>query len=107
MIINVLQGKERALLKAVLLLGICFYAGMAHAQSLPWEGPLCTFANALTGKTAFTIAVVVFFATGVALVWGEEIKGVMKSLVVALMVISILISGAALIRWLFPAVIPC
>ena len=27
MIINVLQGKERALLKAVLLLGICFYAG--------------------------------------------------------------------------------
>ena len=40
-------------------------------------------------------------------VWGEEIKGVMKSLVVALMVISILISGAALIRWLFPAVIPC
>jgi type IV secretion system protein VirB2 len=104
---KIVQNKTNWLSKMAAVPAICFYAAVAHAQSLPWETPLCTFANALTGKTAFGIAVIVMFATGVALVWGEEIKGVMKSLVVAIMVISILISGAAIIRWLFPSVISC
>lgn len=97
------QGGSRFLT----LLIMCVYAGAAQAQSLPWEGPLCTFANALTGKTAFALAVIVFFATSVALLWGEEIKGVMKALVVVFMLISVLIGGSAIIRWLWPSVIPC
>ncbi|MFD2274686.1 TrbC/VirB2 family protein [Undibacterium arcticum] len=41
------------------------YGGLALAQtaggSMPWDGPLCGFANALRGPAALAISTVAFF----------------------------------------------
>ncbi|WP_226034388.1 TrbC/VirB2 family protein [Aquitalea palustris] len=86
---------------------LCLYASAAFAGSMPWDGPLCTIANALTGKAAFAIAIAAFFGAGAKMVWGEELTGMTKTLLSVVMAISILIGGAAIVRFINPSAVTC
>lgn len=76
------------------------YAGLASADTMPWDGPLCGFANALRGPAALAIATVAFFAAGASFLWGEEIAGMSKKLVTIVMGITVLLGGSSLVGWL-------
>lgn len=79
------------------------YGGAAFAQAggaMPWDGPLCGFANALRGPAALAISTVAFFAAGASFLWGEEIAGMSKKLVTIVMAVSVLIGGASLVAWI-------
>ncbi|MFC3110933.1 TrbC/VirB2 family protein [Undibacterium arcticum] len=80
------------------------YGGLALAQtaggSMPWDGPLCGFANALRGPAALAISTVAFFAAGASFLWGEEIAGMSKKLVTIVMGVTVLIGGAGLVGWI-------
>lgn len=76
------------------------YGGLASAQSMPWDGPLCGFANALRGPAALAISTVAFFAAGASFLWGEEIAGMSKKLVTIVMGVTVLIGGASLVGWI-------
>ena len=58
-------------------LAILFRVAIAEAGTtgtLPWEGPLQTIAQSLTGPVAFSVALIGIFATGATLVWGGEMN---------------------------------
>lgn len=77
-------------------LGAFFVGSSANASttsSLPWDGPLTTLQNSLTGPVATAISVIAFFAAGSALVWGEELGGIAKRLLGVVLAVSIIVMG--------------
>lgn len=61
------------------------------ATGLPWENPLQTFRNSITGPVAFSVSLVGIVVAGGVLIWGGEInefarRSVMLAMVIALMV---------------------
>lgn len=97
-----------AKLQIALLIGLYGFAVSSFASgTMPWDNPMCTIANALTGKAAFAIAVAAFFGAGAKMVWGEELTGVTKTLLGIVMAISILIGGAAIVKVMNPSAITC
>lgn len=63
-------------------------------SGLPWEAPLQTIQNSLTGPVATAIAVVALFAAGAALVFGDEMSNFVKRVLVGVMALSLLIAGS-------------
>lgn len=74
------------------------YASGVYADAMPWDGPVCTVANALTGKLAFGISIAAFFGAGASLVWGEELSGIVKKLLTIVVAISILVGGSSIYK---------
>lgn len=73
---------------------------MASTQGMPWEDPLTTIKNSITGPVAMIISLVAIVAAGVGLVFGGEFSGFVKTLLYVVLVISIIV-GAANILALF------
>lgn len=78
--------------------------GIAEAGTtggaLPWEGPLRTIAQSLTGPVAFSVALIGIFSTGATLVWGGEMnefarRAVLLGLIVAVLVFATNILSSA------------
>jgi type IV secretion system protein VirB2 len=61
---------------------------------LPWEGPLTTIQNSLTGPVATAIAVIALFAAGAALVFGDEMSNFVKRVLIGVMALALLIAGS-------------
>jgi type IV secretory pathway VirB2 component (pilin) len=74
---------------------------------MPWDTPMCTIANALTGKAAFAIAVAAFFGAGAKMVWGEELTGMTKTLLSVTLAIALLIGGSSAVKMINPAAVTC
>ncbi len=68
---------------------------------LPWEAPLVTVQNSITGPVAMAIAVLAMCVSGVALAFGEEISGFVRRLLMLVLAISILVSSSSIISTLF------
>ena len=68
----------------------------AHATSaggnLPWDGPLTTLKNDITGPVAFTISLLAMVACGAALVFGGEINEFIRRIIM-LVLVAALITG--------------
>lgn len=60
-------------------------------SGLPWEGPLQTITMSLTGPVATGVAIISLFAAGTALVFGDEMSGFVKRILVGVMALSLLI----------------
>ncbi|MHB1952322.1 MAG: TrbC/VirB2 family type IV secretion system protein [Sulfobacillus sp.] len=77
-------------------LTIWVYAGAALAATnggLPWDGPVQTLQNDLTGPIATGISVVAFLAAGAALVFGEELGGIAKKALFVVMGVAMIVLG--------------
>jgi len=63
--------KKNVLITLLLFLGsatsVCAAGG-----AMPWDGPLTTVLNALTGQTIRTIAAIAIVITGLAIAFGES-----------------------------------
>lgn len=76
--------------------GAFFIGSSANASttsSLPWDGPLTTLQNSLTGPVATAISVIAFLAAGAALVFGEELGGIAKKALYVVLGVSFMVMG--------------
>jgi type IV secretion system protein VirB2 len=91
----------------------CFVAEIAFAASggggMPWETPLSTIQDSLTGPVAGVISLIAVVVCGVALIFGGDFSGFVRGLINVVVVISIVVGASSLISRLFGtsgAVIP-
>jgi type IV secretion system protein TrbC len=71
-------------------------------QALPWESPLKTIQQSLSGPVAFSIAVIAMAATGGMLVFGGELTEFTRKACMLVLAIAFLVAGQNLIQTLFP-----
>lgn len=70
------------------------HAEASTAGGLPWDGPLLTLQNDLTGPVATGISVVAFLSAGAALVMGgEELGGIAKKALYIVLGIAMIVFG--------------
>lgn len=91
---NVVWGLMWVMVGALFAPQIALAVGMA----LPWDGPLCQFSAALTGKTAFAIGTIAFFAAAAGFIWGEQLSGILKGFVNAAIAVAFMIGSSAFIN---------
>jgi type IV secretion system protein VirB2 len=74
--------------------------GTAHASStggsLPWDTPLTTLKNDITGSVAFTISLLAMVACGAALVFGGEIHEFVRRIIMLVLVASFIVGATNL-----------
>ena len=97
----------RKLSKQVPLLGIVmlFLASPVFATigttGLPWEAPLQTLQNSISGPVAVLIAIIALAAIGVTLIFGGEWNEFARRGVFAVCAIALLVGGAVIMTTLF------
>ena len=68
---------------------------LAHAATaggaLPWDTPLTTLRNDITGPVAFTISLLAMVACGAALVFGGEINEFVRRIIMLVLVAAFLV----------------
>ena len=64
-----------------------------QGAGLGWEGPLTTIRNSLTGPVAFSIAIIGIFGAGAGLIFGGEMNGFLRSIIMLIMVISLVVAA--------------
>ena len=69
------------------------HAEATTSGGLPWDGPIQTLQNDLTGPVATGISVVAFLAAGAALVFGEELGGIAKKALYVVLGVSMIVMG--------------
>lgn len=79
----------------LLALALLFHPVGAHAASaggsLPWDTPLTTLKNDLTGPVAFTISLLAMVACGAALVFGGEINEFVRRIIMLVLVCAFIV----------------
>jgi type IV secretion system protein TrbC len=89
------HGPRWLLLLAVSLIMLAsLYPLAAQATTaggaLPWDGPLTTLKNDLTGPVAFTISLLAMVACGAALVFGGEINEFIRRIIMLVLVVALI-----------------
>lgn len=69
---------------------------------LPWEQPLQTLANELTGPTAGTIAIIAIFVAGLALIFGEDLGKFARTLLMIVIALAFLVGASTMVAKLAP-----
>ncbi len=80
----------------VLVMAAVWHPDAAHAAnssggSLPWDTPLTTLKNDLTGPVAFTISLLAMVACGAALVFGGEINEFVRRIIMLVLVCAFIV----------------
>ncbi len=65
--------------------------GVAYAQALPWESPLQTVSQSLTGPVAKAIGVVALAASGGMLAFGGELGDFTKRILMVVLALSVML----------------
>jgi type IV secretion system protein VirB2 len=84
------------ILLLALAIGAALYPPAAHAAAaggggLPWDTPLTTLKNDLTGPVAFTISLLAMVACGAALVFGGEINEFVRRIIMLVLVCAFIV----------------
>ncbi len=86
---------RRYWLPALLVIAVAAHPLAAHAASaggsLPWDTPLTTLKNDLTGPVAFTISLLAMVACGAALVFGGEINEFVRRIIMLVLVCAFIV----------------
>jgi len=85
-----------------MLLGVSYLLAAQAGQGLPWEDPLTTIKNSITGPVAFGISILAIVGAGIGLVFGGEISGFIKTIIYIVLVIAMIV-GAVNIMDIFTA----
>ena len=91
-----LRGIWLPLLLLALVISAALYPPAAHAAAaggggLPWDTPLTTLKNDLTGPVAFTISLLAMVACGAALVFGGEINEFVRRIIMLVLVCAFIV----------------
>jgi type IV secretory pathway VirB2 component (pilin) len=80
-----------ALLATAVLHPEVAHAAAAGGGGLPWDTPLTTLKNDLTGPVAFTISLLAMVACGAALVFGGEINEFVRRIITLVLVCAFIV----------------
>ena len=78
---------------ALLLLLASKAASASTSGSLPWDTPITTLTNDLTGPVATGVSVVALLAAGAALIFGEELGGIAKKALYVVLGVAFMVLG--------------
>lgn len=84
----------------MLLLSSSLFA-TTGTTGLPWEAPLQTLQNSISGPVAVLIAIIALAAIGVTLIFGGEWNEFARRGVFAVCAIALLVGGAVIMTTLF------
>ena len=89
----------------VLFLSLAVLAPEAVAGTgggaLPWESPLQTIADSISGPVAYAISLIGIVVAGAMLVWGGEINEFARRIIMLVLVISLIVFATQLLSTLF------
>jgi type IV secretion system protein VirB2 len=89
----------------VLFLSLAVLAPEASASAgggaLPWESPLQTIADSISGPVAYAISLIGIVVAGAMLVWGGEINEFARRIIMLVLVISLIVFATQLLSTLF------
>lgn len=77
-----------------------FALAAAAPMQAPWDGALCSLAAALSGKTAVAIATIAFVAAAAGFVFGEQLSGIMKTMVNVVIAVALMLCASAIVGWI-------
>ncbi len=86
----------KPILGGIALGAVACHPNLAHAANagggaLPWDTPLTTLRNDITGPVAFTISLLAMVACGAALVFGGEVNEFIRRLIMVVLVAAFLV----------------
>ena len=93
--------KRTMLAPLLLLISRAAWAGGGGGGGLPWETPLNTVAQSLTGPVALSISLIALMVAGGTLVFGGELSEFARRSCVAVLAIAFLVLGAGFMTSLF------
>ena len=70
---------------------------------LPWEGPLTILKNSLSGPVALAISIIAIVIAGCTLIFGSEIDGFARKMIVVVLVIAVIVAANSFLTVLFGA----
>lgn len=73
----------------------------AGTTGLPWEGPLDTLKRSLSGPVALAISIIAIVITGVTLIFGSEIDGFARKMIVVVLIIAVIVAASSFLTTLF------
>ncbi len=89
------------LLVAALIAVLPEQAFAAGTTGLPWEGPLDTLKRSLSGPVALAISIIAIVITGASLIFGSEIDGFARKMIVVVLVIAIIVAANSFLTTMF------
>jgi len=81
-----------------LFLAEAAFAGTGGA--LPWESKLSQISSSFSGPVAGSIAVIGIVASGATLIWGGEISGFFRMVVILVLVASVCLGANTIVQWM-------
>ncbi|MFW0695701.1 TrbC/VirB2 family protein [Aliarcobacter butzleri] len=89
-------------MKKFLILFLILGAGIALASqtgsNLPWESPLDSVVDSITGPVAFGISLLAIVGVGAGLIFGGEISGFIKTVAYVVLAIAVVVGGASIMK---------
>jgi type IV secretory pathway VirB2 component (pilin) len=76
-------------------------AASTGGGSLPWETPLQTIADSISGPVAYAISLIGIVVAGAMLVWGGEINEFARRMIMLVLVISLIVFATQVLSTLF------
>lgn len=77
----------------LLVLGLSYALASTSGAGLPWEGPLETIKQSISGPVAFVVSLLALIGAGAGLVWGGELSGFIKTLIYVVVVIALIVGA--------------
>lgn len=68
---------------------------------LPFEGPLNTLKDSITGPFAFVVSIIGIVAAGAMLIFGGDMSGFMRTLVFLVLVIAVIVGASNMMEKVF------
>lgn len=92
-------------LMAVAIVALILMPDFAHAAGaggggMPWESPLQKLIDSLTGPVAIGISVLCILGAGLALAFGGEITGFVRTMIVIVLVVAVIVFAAGFLTQL-------
>ncbi|HIF5677628.1 TrbC/VirB2 family protein [Vibrio parahaemolyticus] len=81
--------------------GLCSFAANASSTGLPWESPLERIVDSITGPVAFGASALGIVAASVGLIFGGEMDGFVRTLMMIGLVVAVIVGAVNLLTMLF------
>ena len=95
------QATIAILLAVIILSGGEALANTTSSGGLPWESPLQSVSNSLTGPVAYAVSLIGVVVAGAMLIFGGEINEFARRIIMLVLVIALLVSATNIMSSLF------
>jgi type IV secretion system protein VirB2 len=99
--IKILGALFAALLTVLFAASGPVFATSTSDADLPWETPLETLMNSLTGPVAGIVSLIAIIGAGALLLFGGSIQGFMRTAVYLVLVIGLVVGAGSLLTGLY------